>query len=82
MLFSAETLANTVVTGVNLLRSAVRTGEVLGLPEIFQDKEPAHRPKAAGTSVPVQEAGGLQSGGEHPGPNRAGDASRTLFVTL
>lgn len=47
-------------------RSAVWTGEVLGLPEIFKDEEPAHRPKAAGTPLPVQEPGGLQGGGECP----------------
>lgn len=47
-------------------RSAVWTGEVLGLPEVFKDKEPAHRPKAAGTPLPVQEPGGLQGGGECP----------------
>lgn len=45
-------------------RSALRTGEVLGLPEVFQDEEPAHWPKAAGTPPPVQEPGGLQGGGE------------------
>lgn len=45
-------------------RSALRAGEVLGLPEVFQDEEPAHWPKAAGTPPPVQEPGGLQGGGE------------------
>ena len=47
-------------------RSAVRSGEVLGLPEIFKDEEPAHRPEAAGASLQVQEPGGLPGGGECP----------------
>lgn len=45
-------------------RSAVWTGEVLGLPEVFKDKEPAYWPKAAGAPVQVQEPGGFQGGGE------------------
>lgn len=45
-------------------RSAVWTGKVLGFSQIFQDQEPAHWPKAAGTPLPVQEPGGLQGDGE------------------
>lgn len=55
-----------LVQNPSRFRSAVRTGEVLGLPEVFQDKEPAHWPQAAGTPPPVQEPGGLQGGGECP----------------